>query len=199
MNRWQRATLGTMLWVTAGSALPAQHTFTVSIAQHAISLPGGSFSAPLHPGVDAGWWWQVRTGRRWSQGLTARAGYFHQRLVHHGVQLFGEYTWHYRFLPGLLVGMGGGLGYLHTFEQHHIFRLKSDGTYERTGRLGKPHVQASAVLSIQAAPTDWRVRPFLLYRFRVMSPFVQEYVPFLPATSLHLGVMFDLTFQRPES
>lgn len=173
-------------------AQEAPSTFTASVFNNAVALPGGSFTAPFHPGVDLGWVIPVRTGSRWDHLLTPRLGFYHQRIVHSGVQLYAEYTFRFHIVEGLSVDGGPGLGYLHTFEQHDIFKLQSDGTYERTGRLGKPHAMASAMLGFNLAPADWPVRPFIQYRFRVMSPFVRSYVPFLPSTSLHLGATFDL-------
>jgi hypothetical protein len=198
MRIWKFLILG-LLGITQSGALAAQQTFAVSVANHAIALPGGSFSAPFHPGIEASWLYPVRQGERWNQSLACRLGFFHQRLVHDGVQLYAEYSWLYRLLPGLYADMGAGLGYLHTFEHHEIFRQDAAGIYRRTGQWGKPHLQASAVLGLLTAPPGWPVRPFLQYRFRVMYPFVQEYVPFLPATSLHLGLQFDLNLKKDRS
>lgn len=170
------------------------HTFTASVFNNAIALPGGSFTAPFHPGLDIGWEVSIRKGNRWDQLLTTRLGYYNQRIVHHGVQLYSEYSWRFHAAEGIALDGGAGLGYLHTFEQHDIFSLQSDGTYQRTGRAGKPHIMFSTMLGIYISPPEWPVQPFLQYRFRVMAPFVKSYVPFLPATSLHLGVTFPLTF-----
>lgn len=170
------------------------HTFSASFFNNAVALPGGSFIAPFHPGVDIGWVYAVRKGNRWDQLLTTRLGYYHQRIVHHGIQLYSEYTWRFHAAEGLSMDGGAGLGYLHTLEQHEIFTLQSDGTYRRTGRAGKPHAMISAMLGINLAPPEWAIKPFLQYRFRVMTPFVKSYVPFFPATSLHLGATFPLTF-----
>lgn len=172
--------------------LKAQQTFTASISNHAISMPGGSFRSPFHPGVDLGWVMSLHEGQRWDRMAIFRLGYFHQRLVHHGFQLYGEYTWRYNIYQGLAAEAATGIGYLHTLEMHQIFQLQEDGTYEQVGRWGKPHIQASAAIGFSFAPTDWLVRPFLMYRFTVMAPFVKEYVPILPATSLHIGTYFSL-------
>ena len=174
------------------TVLQAQQTFTVSIFNNALSLPGGSFSSPFHPGVDVGWVLPIREGKRWDQMLILRAGYYHQRLVHHGLQAYGEYTWRYKIVEGLAAEGAAGLGYIHTLEQHDIFKLQSDGTYKQVGQWGKPHGQASFALGISFSPPEWPVRPFLTYRFRVLTPFVNEYVPVLPATSLHIGTYFTL-------
>lgn len=172
--------------------LNAQKTFTASFFNNAVSLPGGSFSSPLHPGFDLGVVLPLYKGKRWERSIIPRLGYFHQRLVHHGIQIYGEYTWRYFMVQGIALEGALGVGYLHTLEQHDIFTLQADGTYKRTGRWGKPHIQASAALGFSFAPPEWSVRPFLSYRFRVIAPFVREYVPILPATSLHLGLYVTL-------
>lgn len=192
MRSWLISILFTCVLV-AGHAQTTR-TFTVSLFNNAVALPGGSFSSPFHPGVDFGWIYTVKDGNRWDQLLTTRLGYYNQRLVHHGLQLYSEYTWRYIIADGLAMDGGLGVGYLHTFEQHDLFTLKSDGTYERTGQGGKPHFMASAMLGLVLAPPEWAVKPFIQYRFRIMTPFVNSYVPLLPATSLHLGATFPLTF-----
>ncbi|MCF8237387.1 MAG: hypothetical protein K9I85_04470 [Saprospiraceae bacterium] len=181
------------LWILGAVEGQTTHTFTASLFNNAVALPGGSFSAPFHPGVDIGWVYTVKDGDRWDQLLTTRLGYYNQRIVHHGIQLYSEYTWRFLIADGLSIDGGAGLGYLHTLEQHDLFTLKSDGAYERTGYAGKPHVMISAMLGLNLAPPEWAVKPFLQYRFRVMTPFVKSYVPFFPATSLHLGATFPLT------
>ncbi|MBK7342133.1 MAG: hypothetical protein IPJ06_02815 [Saprospiraceae bacterium] len=181
-------------WVWTPVQSQTAHTFTLSFFNNAVALPGGSFSAPFHPGVDVGWMYPVKVGKRWEQQLTTRLGYYNQRIVHHGLQLYSEYTWRYHIADGLSLDGGFGVGYLHTFEQHDLFTLSSNGTYERTGKGGKPHFMASAMLGLLLAPPEWAVKPFIQYRFRVMTPFVKSYVPLLPSTSLHLGATFPLTF-----
>ncbi|MEZ5030975.1 MAG: hypothetical protein R2787_06230 [Saprospiraceae bacterium] len=183
-----------LCWWSGMALAQDSHTFSASFFNNAVALPGGSFTAPFHPGVDIGWVYAVRKGNRWDQLLTTRLGYYHQRIVHHGIQLYSEYTWRFHAAEGLSMDGGAGLGYLHTLEQHEIFTLQSDGTYRRTGRAGKPHAMISAMLGINLAPPEWAIKPFLQYRFRVMTPFVKSYVPFFPATSLHLGATFPLTF-----
>jgi len=166
-----------------------------SLFNHATSLPLGTWAGALHPGFDVGLQTHLKQKARSEHFLHWKLGYFYHRLVHHGIQLYGEYQWNFDVYKRLQSGLSGGLGYFHSFEDHEIFRLSDNGTYEKTGRAGKAHVQISgAVNLLYRLENGWR--PFVCYRFRLITPFVNEYVPVLPAVSVHAGVFFPLTLNR---
>ncbi len=168
----------------------AQGQVSISFFNHATTLPPKGFSGPLHPGIDFG----ISTGLKQKEKSLSffhwKLGYYYHRLVHQGIQLYGEYHKQYKLAGRFGLGWSGGLGYLHTIELHEKFKLREDGTYARTGRLGKPHAQAS--LSLNAHYRLDRLIPFIEYRVRMVSPFVNKYVPLLPSTSLHIGTYINI-------
>lgn len=168
----------------------AQHQMSISFFNHATTLPPKGFSGPLHPGIDLGYSTGLKHKENTFSFFHWKLGYYYHRLVHHGIQLYGEYHKQYKLVGRVGLGWSGGLGYLHTIELHEKFKLKEDGTYGRTGRLGKPHAQAS--LSLNAHYRLDRLIPFIEYRVRMVSPFVNKYVPLLPSTSLHFGTYFNI-------
>lgn len=173
----------------ANPRVQAQDQLSISLFNHATTLPPKGFSGPLHPGIDIGISTHLKPKENTLSFFHWKLGYYYHRLVHQGIQLYGEYNKQYKILKPISLGWSGGLGYLHTFELHEKFILGGDGTYRRTGRLGKPHAQASLALQILGRWGYWA--PFAEYRLRLVSPFVNKYVPLLPSTSLHLGAYFN--------
>jgi len=171
--------------------LSAQQLLSLSIFNHATALPPQGISGQLHPGIDIGYTKLKRPLNKKSGFIQWKAGYYYHRLVHHGIQLYGEYNKVYPIIKNkFMFGWSGGLGYLHTIELHEKFKLKSDGQYTSTGKLGKPHAQVSLATKIIFANKS--ISPFLEYRLRFSTPFVNKYVPLLPSTSLHLGFYYIL-------
>lgn len=174
------------------SQVNAQKTaFSWSLFTHATSLPGGTWAGAWHPGFDAGLQTRLREKENSRTFLHWKLGYYYHRLVHHGVQLYGEYNWSFNIYKRLGADMAGGLGYLHTFEDHEIFKLDKLGAYKRNGRLGKSHAMISVATGLHyRLPNSWQ--PFIHYRLRMVTPFVNEYVPLLPSTSLHFGTLVPI-------
>ena len=169
--------------------LYGQSILSLSVFNHATALPPQNFSGQIHPGIDIGFTTRNGSLNAKSGFINWKTGYYYHRLVHHGIQLYGEYNKIYPVIKNkVMLGWSGGLGYLHTIELHEKFTLKSDGNYTRTGKLGKPHAQASLAAKIIVSGKS--ISPYLEYRLRLSTPFVNNYVPLLPSTSLHLGIYY---------
>ena len=178
-----------MLFSLGSSA--QKSAFSFSAFTHATSLPGGTWAGAVHPGFDVGLQTRLKQRENSRSYLNWKVGYYFHRLVHHGVQVYGEYNWDFNLYHGFGAGVAGGLGYLHTFEAHEIYKLGDDGTYNRSGRLGKAHAQISIATGLHyRLSNQWQ--PFLQYRLRMITPFVNEYVPLLPATSIHAGIFIPI-------
>jgi hypothetical protein len=195
MNLFRNLTLSCIKTVCflaglGNSSVQAQEQLSISLFNHATTLPPKGFAGPLHPGIDIGISTHLKPKENTLSFYHWKLGYYYHRLVHQGIQVYGEYHKQYTVLKPFGLGWSGGLGYLHTFELHEKFILGGDGTYRRTGRLGKPHAQAS--LAVQLFGRWGYCAPFAEYRVRLVSPFVNKYVPLLPSTSLHIGAYFNL-------
>jgi hypothetical protein len=170
--------------------LPGQKLYSVSLFNHATTLPPHGFSGPLHPGIDFGLSKRLKEKAQTTSFIHWKVGYYYHRLVHQGIQVYGEYNKQYTILKNFGLSWSGGLGYLHTIELHEKFKLNKEGNYDRAGRFGKPHAQISLSTGVFYKLPSFT--PFIQYRVRMVSPFVKSYVPFLPNTSLHLGTYYYL-------
>lgn len=166
----------------------SQKLMSVSFFNHSTTLPPHIFGGPLHPGLDIGYTKSQDLRKNKISFIQWKAGYYYHRLVHHGIQAYGEYNRMYGGPNRWKWGWSGGLGYLHTIELHEKFKLQNNGLYGRTGRAGSSHVQTS--ISIKLLYSSLYVAPFLEYRFKMITPFVNKYVALLPSTSVHLGLYF---------
>ncbi len=189
-----------ILHLMAPKENPAQDTtsalpFHFSMFHNAPSLPfqGTGFTPPIHPGLEAGTSFTLGKGadHRWE--LQPALGYFYHRLAHHGIHLRGKarYTRFFSERTGLHVH--GDLGYLHTIPHIAFYETGGSNGVQRALRGGRPQLLTGLGLG-----PDFRLAPdagltvFLDYRFWLQWPFVNQYVPLLPNTAVHLGVKFEL-------
>ncbi|NND32336.1 MAG: hypothetical protein HKN76_07055 [Saprospiraceae bacterium] len=178
-------------WLFAQNGF-AQDAFSVSVFNHAASLPGGTWAGAIHPGFDLAMITHTKARQKSERSIHWHASYYYHRLVHHSFLLFGEYNWQKKIIGNLGFGLAGGAGYQHTFEDHEIFSLNKSGKYERSAKAGKAHAHISLAAKIQYPLGKRRFEPFLQYRLRLITPFVKTYVPVLPAESYHVGISFPL-------
>lgn len=174
----------------------AQDALSVSLFNHASSLPGGNWAGAIHPGLDVAVITHWKSREKTERSIYWHASYYYHRLVHHGILLYGEYNWQKRILGNLGFGLAGGAGYQHTFENHQIFSLNPSGKYERSTRAGKAHAHLSLAVKLKYTLAKSSIEPFLQYRFRLITPFVKTYVPLLPAESIHIGTYFPINIKR---
>lgn len=172
----------------------------LSLFNNATLLPGagklGVWGTPVHPGISLGteFLYSTRPHHDWFQ--TARFAYHYHRYIQHSVQLMSEVGYRYHFGNPLDLESRFGLGYLHSISAAQIFEL-NDGVYEQKTSLGRPQANASLSLGLgYQLPAANAPRIFLAYQFYVQFPFVNEYVPILPNTALHLGLSFPFFHQK---
>jgi hypothetical protein len=169
----------------------AQRQVSASVFNNAIALPGSALLSPLHPGLDVGLSTRYRQGRRHERFLHTQLGLYHQRLVHTGGQLYSEYHLRYRPLPFVGIEPAVGLGALMTRLDTERFLRNDRGDYTAANKT-RLHAQLSAALGLTFGQRSSRLQPFVSYRMRLFTPFVNSYVPVAPSTSLHLGTYYRL-------
>ena len=180
------------IWLLSFAGFAQKSAYSFSLFNHTSSLPGGSWTGAWHPGFDLGIQTQLKSKEQSQTFFLWKFGYYYHRLVHHGFQLYGEYNWRFKIHKHWGAGVSGGLGYLHTIENHEIFKLTPEGHYEKSGRFGKAHSQFSTAFNVHYKLSR-DIQTFVEYRFRMVTPFVKKYVPLLPAVSLHAGVLIPIT------
>ncbi|MBP9744700.1 MAG: hypothetical protein WBC35_16475 [Saprospiraceae bacterium] len=184
------------LLITCSVAIQGQKFYSLSLFNHATTLPPKGFTSVLHPGFDIGISWKQKEKKHSTSFIHYKLGYYYHRLVHQGIQLYGEYTKQYDVIKNTGISWSAGLGYLHTLELHEIFKYSDTEKYRRIGKLGSPHAQLSASIGIYAQIKS--LKPFIQYRVSMVTPFVNSYVPLLPSTSLHIGTYYSLNTKNKD-
>lgn len=169
----------------------AQRNVSASVFTNAIALPGTPMLSPINPGADLGLTFGYKESRRHERLFQAKVGFYYQRLVHTGLQLYTEYTYRYQVIKTLSIDGNIGIGALMTVLDTELFRQNNTGSYEKTSKT-RLHGQLSAALGLVYGRRTNRLRPFIQYRMRLFTPFVTSYVPLAPCTSVHIGTFFRL-------
>jgi hypothetical protein len=152
---------------------------------------GSLFKAPFHPGIEAGYGFNWKTGTKHDWFQQVKLGYFYHRFVQHGIPLYTNFGYRRKF-GSQVFGEGSlGGGYFHSIPATGKFKLNSNGEYERNTGIGR--MQAMMVFSISGGYTfksekENPVSVFITYQQRVQTPFIKSYVPMLPYNSFMMGV-----------
>ncbi len=173
----------------------SQFPVVVSVFNVASELPGtgylGVFTTPVHPGVSVGSEYTYNSSPSHQLFQTAHLSYLFHQYAQHGIQLYSEFGYRYWLKNGLHFGPKLGIGYLHSIPDAQVFKLNEDGTYDRKFNFGRAQFMADFVIQLgYEFRRDNPIDVFLNYQFFMQMPFVNEYVPILPNSALHVGVAF---------
>ncbi|PSR09069.1 MAG: hypothetical protein C7N36_20880 [Bacteroidetes bacterium] len=181
------------------TALPKDKYLTFSVFNAGTLLPGngtlGIFTTPVHPGLSVGMEFRYNrdTLKQWFQ--TATVGVLYHRYVQTAIQLYSE-TGFRRFIwSGLSAELRLGGGYLHAIPAVDVFEQRANGTYRRQQTLGRAQAMVGGTFGLGYTLRHAAVplRFTLDYHFYLQLPFVRQYVPLLPVTTLHVGVAAPLS------
>jgi len=173
--------------------------FNASVFKISPSLPWQGvyqvFQGPFHPGILAGATYQWNEAPRHQIFQTLQLGYFYQAKNQHGISIFTEFKYQYHTTGKFHPHAKLGLSYLRSIPDFKLYEFnESKKTYESVQHPGRAQLVPSLALGV-----EWhrlKLKPMsalsLEYRFWFQGPFVEDFVPFLPQTSLHLGVHLDL-------
>jgi hypothetical protein len=174
------------------------NNYSFSLLNNAVSMPfsgrAGIVHAPLHPGFQAGAGFILREKHKFEWTQQVYAGYMYQRVIHHLINMYSENQANWKLYKNFWGGAGLGAGYVHLIntKDNKVYKLNSDGEYERTRRWGQPKFMGSfsMAFSYRFATQKATFSPFLKYQFWMLAPFVKSYVPLLPNATLHIGVTY---------
>ncbi len=174
------------------SAQQQDFPITVTAFNTATLLPGsaklGVFGIPVHPGITLGSEYTYKKGPHQEWFQTLRLGYFYHRYIQHGIQLYTEAGLRHHFNVSWDLEARLGAGYLHAFNDRGQFELTGEGIYEKLPNTGRP--QFMGAFSLGPGFTFGNdMRLFLHYQFAMQLPFINEYVPVMPSSNVHLGLM----------
>jgi hypothetical protein len=146
-----------------------------------------------HPGVELGYGfnWKTKPKHDWFQEF--KLSYFYHRFVQHGIPLYTDIGYRYKFSHAIRAQISCGAGYMQSIPATAKLKLGANGEYRKDNGIGRS--QAIAVVnfsigytinsSVKNAP-----RIFLTYQQFLQTPFVKAYVPILPYNSLLIGCSF---------
>ena len=183
------------------SAQRGSKPFLISVFNTGSQLPGsgalGVFTTPIHPGMMIGTeiFYNKHLANHWFQ--TARLGAFHHKHAQTALQIYTEAG--YRRIFGRHFGtelrLGGG--YVLAAPHTEVFELVGD-VYQEKMNPGRSMAMLGGAFGLSYLPNYpfRKLRFFLDYQFALQLPFVREYVPMLPYTSLHLGTSISLARKK---
>jgi hypothetical protein len=184
----------------SATAQQSELPISISIFNNGTSLPGegyaGMFNKTVHPGITIGTYHLYKEAKKHDFIQTLKLGYFYHRHAQQAVQLYTELGYRYKTTSGFYGEGLLGAGYLHAFADMQQFKFE-DGIYVKKTNWGRPQLMATASLvagynfqTTHSLP----LRLFIQYQFWMQTPFVNKYVPLLPNTALHLGIIY--TFKK---
>lgn len=186
-----------MFFISA--VLPAQNKDQLSIAltDNASAYPfstfAGYFHAPIHPGIELGWSRNFREKKKHDWFRDVKLGYFYHRFVQHGIPLYVNYGYRYKFSKRFNADAALGAGYFHSIAAVEVLKLDDAGNYKNAKGIGRPQAMAALTIGtgyIFQINKDQPVKLFLQYQARIQTPFVKSYVPILPYNQAAIGVSF---------
>ncbi len=169
--------------------------FTVAVLNTQTDLPfskfAGMFYKAFHPGIEFSYGknFSVKNKHDWYYDF--RLAYFYHRFVQHGVPLYSNLGYRYKFNSRWSASGELGAGYLHSIPATAKLRLNEEGVYENNKGPGRMQVNAcfgigAGYLLQPSSPASLKL--FINYQQRLQMPFVKSYVPVLPYNSFLIGI-----------
>jgi hypothetical protein len=156
---------------------------------------GKLLSGVEHPGVEIGYGfnWKTKNKHDWFQEI--KVSYFYHRFVQHGIPLYTDIGYRYKFRHTLSAQVAVGAGYMQSIPATAKLKLSDNGEYKNDKGIGRS--QAVAVLNLGIAyiihPASKKSpKIFINYQQFLQTPFVKAYVPILPYNSLLMGCSIPL-------
>ncbi|MFT3844339.1 MAG: hypothetical protein QM725_04750 [Lacibacter sp.] len=177
----------------------ASITITSNASAYPFGILAGYFKNPVHPGFELGWEKVFKEKKKHTWYGEAKLGYFYHRFLQHGIPLYVNYGYKYKFNTKLYAGAAIGAGSFHSVPATAVLKLE-EGEYKNAKGIGRPQAIAAFTLSsgyTVAAKSKMPVTVFLHYQARVQMPFVKSYVPVLPYNQIGVGASINLlTFKK---
>jgi hypothetical protein len=183
----------------------AQNEEKISVAllntssAYPFSQSGKLLTGIEHPGIEIGYGfnWKTKSKHDWFQEI--KVSYFYHRFVQHGIPLYTDIGYRYKFSHTLSAWVAVGAGYMQSIPATAKLKLGNNGEYKNDKGTGRS--QAIAVLNLGTAYT---IHPaskkspkiFLSYQQFLQTPFVKAYVPILPYNSLLIGCSIPLNSHK---
>jgi hypothetical protein len=185
--------------LSMGQTVPL--TLAVNSTQPSLPLQKGKnfFTTPIHGGGAVGTAFRLNQDSIHHLIQTAKLGFLYHQYNQTALQLHSEFSYGYQFHSRWKSVIRLGAGYLHSFPQLSQYQRQDDGSYQTKPGTGRPPVMVSSALELRyQLPERWsdNTHVFLTYQFWLQYPFVRQDVPFLPYTTIQLGLQVPLQLSK---
>lgn len=155
----------------------------------------GMFTKAFHPGIEVTWGKSFSIKKKHDWFWDARASYFFHRFVQHGILVYANMGYRYKFNSRFFADAAIGGGYMQSIPATAKLKLDANGEY--ISNKGAGRMQAIAAFGVGAGytihpSTKKPVKVFINYQQRIQMPFVKSYVPLLPYNSFMIGISLPL-------
>jgi hypothetical protein len=151
---------------------------------------GGLFTEIFHPGIEGGIGKNFSSIKKHDWFAELKVSYFYHRFIQHGIPVYGNLGYRYKFSDRFSTEASLGLGYMHSIPASSKFKLEN-GEYTNNKGAGRMQGMVNNALGINYVIHPEAKKPimaFLLYQQRLQLPFIKSYVPLLPYNSFQFGV-----------
>lgn len=180
-----------------------QDYISISITNNATAYPFAKFigfvTEPVHPGVEAGLSRTIKVKKKHDWFREFRLGYFYHRFVQHGIPLYANIGYRYKFSSRFSAEAALGGGYLHSIPATAKLKLNSSGEYKNNKGIGRAQGIAGLGISTGYILTPSSKKPlklFVTYQQRLQMPFVKSYVTFLPYNCFMIGISQPIQLKK---
>lgn len=193
-------TITVLLFLSTISAAQSKRYKSIALFNTQSEMPfgklAGMFTENLHPGIEAGWGTNFSMRKKHDYFWELKASYFFHRFVQHGIPVYANIGYRYKFSSRFSASAELGGGYMHSIPATAKLKLNADGEYENNRGIGR--MQAIGTFGIGTGyiinPQDAKpIRLFITYQQRLQMPFVKSYVPLLPYNSFMIGISKPIT------
>jgi len=192
-----------LLFVSTLATAQNGKTISVAFLNTASAYPFSQFGKLIggveHPGLEIGYNfnWKTKNKHDWFQEI--KVSYFYHRFVQHGIPLYTDIGYRYKFSHSLSAQVALGAGYMQSIPATAKLKLSDNGEYKNDKGIGRS--QAIAVLNLGIGYTihpasKKSLKVFITYQQFLQTPFVNAYVPILPYNSLLIGCGIPLNSHK---
>ncbi|KAA9039575.1 hypothetical protein FW778_12235 [Ginsengibacter hankyongi] len=177
--------------------------FSIAFLNTGSAYPFSQFGKLLsgieHPGIEIGYGfnWKTKSKHDWFQEI--KLCYFYHRFVQHGIPLYTDIGYRYKFSNALSAQVALGAGYMQSIAATAKLKLSDNGEYKNDKGIGRSQALAAANFSIGYTlhPSAKKsVKVFITYQQFLQTPFVKAYVPILPYNSMMIGCSIPLNSRK---
>ena len=200
MNFLQKRILSFLFYIAPLGVFSQSSSVSAMISNNVASFPVTGypqlFYSQFHPGIDVAKSWKINKSEKHQLWAAANVGVFYHRFVQTGLKIYPSVDYKYSACKRLRLNIGLGLGYLHSFEDYEVFKLKDGGGFEQKKIwIGRPQFLAALDWGCDyKLKKDAENPPLLVLQFRtnIQGPYVNNYVPILPVNSFLIGITLPL-------